>query len=86
MITSHETLKREVKNTFQGKSVVGTKGALTILECSASQLDKLCQHRMIPYSKPKSINLKGESVEGRMRYFKVSDLYEFMMSNSVERI
>ena len=86
MITSHETLIGEGKNTFQGKSIVGTKGALAILECSPSQLDKLCHHRLIHYSKPKSINLKGEPVEGRMRYFKVSDLYEFMMSNSVERI
>ena len=83
---SNETLIGEGKNTFQGKSIVGTESALKILECSSSQLDKLCHNRLIKFSKPKTINLKGETVDGRMRYFEVSDLYEFMMSNPTEKL
>ena len=29
---------------------------------------------------------QGKSIDGRMRYFEVSDLYEFMMSNPTEKL
>lgn len=86
MKADNETLKREVKDTFQGKSIVGTKLAKVILECSSSKLDKLCADGLIPYSKPKTCNSQGEPVEGRMRFFFVSDLYRFMASNLKEAV
>ena len=85
-MASNETLIREEKNTFLGKSIVGTNLALQILECSPEHLDKLCRERLINYSKPIVTNTKGQKVEGRKRYFKVNDLYEYMISNLSEKL
>ena len=81
-----ETLMGEGKNTFRGKSVVGTDEAKIILDCSTSKLDDLCATNTIPFSKPQTTNSRGETVEGRKRYFLVSDLYAYMLSNYSESI
>ena len=81
MINYNDTLNREVKNTFRGKSIISSKEAREYLSISESQLDNLCHNRVLPYSQPTTSNTKGEIVAGRKRYFRVADLDKWLMTN-----
>ena len=86
MINYNDTLNREVKNTFRGKSIISSKEAREYLSISESQLDNLCHNQVLPYSTPTTANSKGKIVAGRKRYFKVDDLYKWLSSNYHEAI
>ena len=85
MSNANDTLNREVKNTFRGKSII-KKEAREYLSISESQLDNLCHNRVLPYSQPTTSNTKGEIVAGRKRYFKVADLDKWLMTNYHEAV
>jgi hypothetical protein len=86
MTNSNDTLNREVKNTFRGKSIICSKEAREYLSISESQLDNLCHNQVLRYSRPSTANSKGEIVAGRKRYFKVDDLDKWLSSNYIEAI
>ena len=86
MKNANDKLNRLVKNTFGGKSIISSKEAREYLSISESQLDNLCHNRVLPYSQPTTSNTKGEIVAGRKRYFKVSDLDKWLMTNYHEAV
>lgn len=86
MSNYNDTLKREVKNTFRGKTIISSKEAREYLSISESQLDNLCRNQVLPYSTPTTANSKGEIVAGRKRYFKVDALDEWLSSNYHEAL
>ena len=86
MMANNDTLIREVNDTYLGKSIISSKEAREYLSISESMLDKLCQKRIIPYTKPTTVNQAGEVVDGRKRYYKVSDLNKWLNSNYHEAI
>ena len=85
-MANNDTLNREVENTFRGKSIISSKEAREYLSISESMLDKLCHNRILPYTRPKTVDQDGKIVDGRKRYYKVSDLNKWLISNYYEAI
>ena len=72
-----DTLIREERNTYLGKSILSSAEAIKFLGISDSLLDKLCSNGVIPYSNGTDATGKGK---GRLRFFKVDDLISWMTS------
>ena len=71
------TLMREEKNTYLGKTMLGTEKTLEFLDISESMLDKLCSNGALPYYN--GTDSEGKT-KGRLRYFKVDDLIKWQTS------
>ena len=71
------TLIREEKNTYLGKSILSSSDAIQFMGVSDSLLDKLCANGVIPYTN--GTNSTGKA-KGRLRFFKVDDLVKWMLS------
>jgi|SaaInlStandDraft_1057018.scaffolds.fasta_scaffold271199_1 hypothetical protein len=78
-------LRREDKNTYLGKRFLNSEKAIEYLGISKSHLDKLCSQRVIRFHNPPTHTKEG-IVKGKLRYFKVEDLNEFMTSYTNEPI
>jgi len=76
-MSNSNTLMREEKNTYLGKTILSTPEAIQFLGISGSLLDKLCSNGVLPYSNGTDVEGK---VRGRLRFFRVDDLINWMTS------
>lgn len=82
---SSDGLIGEGNNTYLGKRYLNSEQAIEYLGISKSHLDKLCSQRVIRFHNPPTHTKEG-IVKGKLRYFKVEDLNEWMTSYTNEPI
>lgn len=81
-MANSNTLIREENNTYLGKSILSSSEAIQFLGISDSKLNKMCANGVLPYFNGTDSVGKGK---GRLRFFKVDDLIDWMTSYRSEK-